>query len=591
MTELTRTHNLQQIIDAPIGTKATLMGWVARRRDFGQLIFITLRDRWGELQCTLDPEESPEALAIAGECRTEFVVAFTGMTRARPEKELREGPGGDREFIVQSAEILSRAETTPFVIEEEVKASEELRLKHRYIDLRRRTMINNITTRHHVVRIIREYLYENGFLEIETPLLANTTPEGARDYVVPSRVHPGQFYALPQSPQLFKQVLMCSGMDRYFQIAKCLRDEDLRGNRQPEHTQLDLEMSFTSREELFTMAEGFMKRIWQECIGFDLPTPFPRIPYNEAMERWGSDKPDARFGSEIRELTGLWGGTEAAFVTAGLEEGGVIHGIFIPGLSLSRKELDSWTETAKKFGANGLMTLEIGKEGPKGSVAKFVPDVQAFKRLAEETEQSIEGTWCMVLGPKAKNLKVLGELRLRLGEHAGLIDHSKFAPMWVVDFPLYELNLETGGVTAAHHAFTNPLAADMHKLDSEDIDELLSIRADNYDMVINGVEMSSGSLRVFDPELQIRILRNMGLTDEQIEHRFGWFLEAYRYGAPPHRGFGQGIDRLVMSLLGVDNIREVIAFPKTASAQCPLTGAPATIEQDQWWELRLQPLK
>jgi aspartyl-tRNA synthetase len=591
MTELTRTHNLQQIIEAPIGTEATLMGWVARRRDFGQLIFITLRDRWAELQCTLDPEESPAAHAIAGECRTEFVVAFTGVCRARPEKEQREGPGGDREFIVQSAEILSRAETTPFVIEEDVKASEELRLKHRYIDLRRRTMVRNITVRHDVIRIIRQYLYEQGFLEIETPLLANTTPEGARDYVVPSRVHPGHFYALPQSPQLFKQVLMCSGMDRYFQIAKCLRDEDLRGNRQPEHTQLDLEMSFTSREELFTMAEGYMRRIWHECIGHELPTPFPRVPYNEAMQRWGSDKPDARFGSEIQDVTALWHGTEASFVQAGLDEGSVIHGVFIPGLSLSRKELDAWTETAKKYGANGLMTVELGGEDIKGSVAKFVPDPAAFVTLATQCEGSAVGTWCMVLGPLAKNLKVLGELRLKLGEHAGLIDQAAFAPMWVVDFPLYELNLETGGVSAAHHAFTNPLAADMHKLDSEDIDELLSIRADNYDMVVNGVEMSSGSLRVFDPELQIRILRNMGLTDEQIEHRFGWFLEAYRYGAPPHRGFGQGIDRLVMSLLGVDNIREVIAFPKTASAQCPLTGAPATIDQDQWWELRLQPLK
>ncbi|MCB1220028.1 MAG: aspartate--tRNA ligase [Planctomycetales bacterium] len=591
MAELTRTHNIEEIIAAPIGTAATLMGWVARRRDLGQLIFITLRDRWGELQCTLDPEESPESHAVASECRGEFVVAFTGVTRARPEKEQREGPGGDREFIVQSAEILSRAETTPFVIEEEVKASEELRLKHRYIDLRRRTMVRNIAIRHQVVRIIRDYLSELGFLEIETPLLANTTPEGARDYVVPSRVHPGQFYALPQSPQLFKQVLMCSGMDRYFQIAKCLRDEDLRGNRQPEHTQLDLEMSFTTREELFTMGEGYMKRIWAECIGEELPVPFPRVPYNEAIERWGSDKPDARFGSEIREVTALWQGTEAAFVTAGLEEGGVVHGIFIPGLSLSRKELDNWTDVAKKLGANGLMTVETGGDEPKGSVAKFAPDIAAFAKLATEAEGTNAGTWCMVLGPKAKNLKVLGELRLRLGDAQGLIDRSKWAPMWVVDFPLYEINDETGGVTAAHHAFTNPLAADMHKLDSTDIDELLSIRADNYDMVLNGVEMASGSLRVFDPALQMRILRNMGLSDEQIEHRFGWFLEAYRYGAPPHRGYGQGIDRLVMSLLQVDNIREVIAFPKTASAQCPLTGAPATIEQEQWWELRLQPLK
>ena len=612
MYDLKRTHNIGQIIAAPLAEPAMLMGWVHYRRDFGQLIFITLRDRWGELQCVFDPEHNPEAHRVAESLRGEYVVAFSGATRPRPEKEVRAYPGGDREFLVRSAAVLNSAEPTPFVVEEDVKASEEMRLKYRYLDLRRRTMVRALTVRHQAVTAIREYLNGEGFLEIETPLLARSTPEGARDYVVPSRVHHGDFYALPQSPQLFKQILMVGGIDRYYQIAKCLRDEDLRGNRQPEHTQLDLEMSFAGRDDLFEIAEGAMSAVWHACLGEELKTPFPRMGYDEAMRRFGSDKPDLRFDCEIRDLTELCVGIEADFVKAGLGEGQRVHGVFVPGASLSRKQLDEWTAAAKALGASGLMTLELGDE-TRGTIAKFIADIAPFVGAAEMRSDnanngsarvpagdssandgqgrpsSIPGTWFMVIGTPRRNLAALGGLRLKLGQAFKLIDESRWEWLWVVDFPLYERDETTGEVAPAHHAFTHPLPEYLDLLLSDDPDELLKIRADNNDLVLNGVEMSSGSLRIFDPELQVKVLRKTGLTDEQIEARFGWFLQAYRYGAPPHRGFGQGLDRLVMSILGVDNIREVIAFPKTATAQDPLTGAPAPIEDEQWRELGIKP--
>ena len=620
MAELRRTHTIAEIIAAPIGataadgSPATLMGWVHFRRDFGKLIFITLRDRWGELQCVFDPDISAEALAVGEGLRGEYVVAFSGATRPRPPKELRDYPGGDREFVVQAAQLISAAEPVPFVVEEDVKASEEMRLKYRYLDLRRRTMVRALTTRHQAVTAIRETLNARGFLEIETPLLARSTPEGARDYVVPSRVHHGSFYALPQSPQLFKQILMCGGIDRYYQIARCLRDEDLRGNRQPEHTQLDLEMSFCSRDELFSTIESCLAAVWRECQAQELAVPFPRVNYDEVMRRFGSDKPDLRFGCEIVELTPLFSGVAADFIQAGLAEGQRVHGVFIPGASLSRKQLDEWTAEAKKHGAAGLMTLELGGEEIKGSIAKFVNDVSGFAearnssmdggaglraRQDENKEggqgrpphQVLGGSWFMVMGAERRNCTVLGQLRLKLGQAYKLADTSRWEFLWVVDFPLYERDEATGEVAPAHHAFTSPLTPDIPKLDSDDPEVLLTMRADNYDLVLNGVEMCSGSLRIFDPALQTRVLRKVGLSAEQIEERFGWFLNAYRYGAPPHRGVGFGIDRLVMSILGVENIREVIAFPKTATAQCPLTGAPAEIDPAQWAELGLKPAK
>jgi aspartyl-tRNA synthetase len=585
--ELRRTHNTAEITRAAIGTPATLMGWVQRRRDLGQLIFITLRDRWGELQCVFDPETNPAAHAVAQDFRSEYVVAFTGATRPRPEKEVREYAGGDREFMVESAVVLNAAEPPPFVVEDDVKASEELRLKHRYIDLRRPYMVNALTVRHKAIAAIRHYLDAQGFLEIETPLLARSTPEGARDYVVPSRVHPGEFFALPQSPQLFKQILMVSGIDRYFQIAKCLRDEDLRGNRQPEHTQLDLEMSFATRDELFAIAEGAMAAVWRECLGRELATPFPRLSYVEAMDRFGSDKPDLRFGLELAEVTELADGIEANFVKSGLEAGQRVHGLFVPGASLSRKQLDEWTEAAKTLGAPGLMTLELSGEGPKGSVGKFVADQFAFAQLAEQQSGSSKGTWLMVMGDLRANQHILGQLRVRLGREYGLIDDSQFAWLWIVDFPLYERG-DDGSVQSGHNPFSTPLAEDFHKLESTEPEVLLTIRADNYDLVLNGVEMSSGSLRINKPDVQRDVFRKMGMSDAVINEQFGWFIDAYKYGAPPHRGFGQGIDRLVMSLLGTDNIRDVIAFPKTASAQDLLTGAPAAIEDKQLRELKLR---
>jgi aspartyl-tRNA synthetase len=584
--ELVRTHNIEGIVHAPVGTRATLMGWVHHRRDLGQLIFISLRDRWGELQCVLDPELSPAAHGIAQDFRAEYVVAFTGVTRPRPEKEVRAYPGGDREFVVEEAHVLNAAETPPFTVEDDVKASEELRLKHRYLDLRRPYMVNALTIRHRAISAIRKYLDAHGFLEIETPLLARSTPEGARDYVVPSRVHPGKFFALPQSPQLFKQILMVSGVDRYFQIAKCLRDEDLRGNRQPEHTQLDLEMSFASRDELFAIAEGAMAAVWRECLGKELETPFPRLSYAEAMDRFGSDKPDLRYGLELVEVTEIADGIEANFVKSALEAGQRVHGLFVPNAVLSRKQLDEWTEAAKTLGAPGLMTLELSGESPKGSIGKFVADQLAFAQLAEQQSGGSNGTWFMVMGDSRANQNVLGQLRVRLGKEHGLIDESQFAWLWIVDFPLYSHG-DDGSVESGHNPFSMPLAEDAHKLASTEPEVLLTIRADNYDLVLNGVEMSSGSLRINQPEVQREVFRRMGMADEVIEEQFGWFIDAYKYGAPPHRGFGQGIDRLIMSLIGTDNIRDVIAFPKTASCQDLLTGAPAEIEERQLRELKL----
>jgi aspartyl-tRNA synthetase len=588
---LQRTHNIEQIIHAEIGIPATLMGWVHHRRDFGQLIFITLRDRFGELQCVFDPELNPAGHAVAEGLRGEYVVAFTGACRARPEKERREYPGGDREFVVESAMLLNAAEPLPFSVEEDVKASEELRLKHRYIDLRRRTMVQALTIRHKAIAATRNYLNAQGFLEVETPLLARSTPEGARDYVVPSRVHPGTFFALPQSPQLFKQILMVAGLDRYYQIAKCLRDEDLRGNRQPEHTQLDLEMSFATRDDLFHIAEGCMAAVWHECLGHELPRPFPRLTFTEAMARFGSDKPDMRFGSEIVDLTELAWGIEANFVQESLNAGNKVLGVFIPGASLSRKQLDQWTEAAKGLGAGGLMTLELSGEDPKGTVAKFVKDAIGFAAMAEKSSgthaSTSTGTWFMVAGDYQASLKVLGQLRLQLAAEFGLIDSSRFAFLWVVDFPLYSRG-ENGEVESGHNPFSVPLEEDLHKLESEDPEVLLTIRADNYDLVLNGVEMSSGSLRINKPEMQRAVFRRMGMSDETIDEQFGWFIDAYRYGAPPHRGFGQGMDRVVMSLIGTENIRDVIAFPKTATAQDPLTGAPSKITEQQWKELGLK---
>jgi aspartyl-tRNA synthetase len=386
---------------------------------------------------------------------------------------------------------------------------------------------------------------------------------------------------------------MCSGVDKYYQIPRCLRDEDLRGNRQPEHTQLDLEMSFATRNELFTLIEGTMNAVWQECLGTKLQTPFRRIPYDECMARFGTDKPDLRFGCEIHDVTELWRGTDANFINAGFDEGHSIHGLFISGASLSRKHLDRWTDIARDFGAAGLMTFELGGEKQAGSVARFVVDEAQFISAAEPDIKKSDGkgTWFMVMGPAKKNLKILGQLRLEVGRQFELINERLWAWAWIVDFPLYEENEETGEVEPAHHAFTHPLPEHLDKLLSDDPQELLSIRADNYDLVLNGEEMASGSLRIFDPDLQRKVLRKVGLTDEQIDQRFGWFLEAYKYGAPPHRGIAPGIDRIVMKLTGTDNIREVIAFPKTATASCPLTGAPADIDDAQWAELGIKPGK
>ncbi len=581
---VSKTVTCGELTAADVGRTVTLMGWVNRRRDHGDLIFIDLRDRWGVTQAVFDPEDAREAWQQAGDVRSEYVLAISGeVARRLPGKENPALSTGEIELRAQELRLLNKAETPPFVINEETEVNEELRLRYRYLDLRRPRMKDNILLRHRTIKYIRDYLDARGFVEIETPILFKSTPGGARDYIVPSRVHPGEFYALPQSPQQFKQLLMVAGFERYFQIARCFRDEDQRGDRQPEFTQLDLEMSFVTREDILALIEELMTGLVPAVADKRIQdSPFPRLTYREAMDRYGSDKPDLRFGLPLADVGDLFAATEFRLFAGVLAGGGQIKAIRAPGLGeISRREIDELTETAKRFGAKGLVTIGVTADGVKSNVAKFItPEIRAalLQRLGADTGDML----LLVADEPAVVAEALGRLRLDIGYRLGLADPDALAFAWVIDMPLFE-PAEGGGIKAVHHQFTAPLPEDAPLLDSDP----LAARANQYDLVCNGYELAGGSIRIYQRDLQEKVFRLLGMTPEQIEAQFGHMLTAFEFGTPPHGGIAPGIDRIVMLLAGEDNIREVIPFPKNQSAQDLMSGAPTPVTQTQLDELHI----
>jgi len=582
--EKLRTHTIGEAFTLGEGSGVVLAGWVERQRDLGSLVFFRLRDRWGSIQVRVDESEDAAAHTAAASLRAEYVVSVKGHIALRPPEERKDEPGGDREVIPERITVLAEAKTPPFYITDETPADDTMRMQYRYLDLRRPPMVRAMEIRHRVFLALRQYLDSRGFWEIETPMLTKSTPEGARDYLVPSRVHPGRFYALPQSPQLLKQVLMIAGVDRYFQLARCFRDEDLRADRQPEFTQLDLEASFITREELFDLGEGAMAHIFREAIGAEVKRPFPVMTYTESMSRYGSDKPDLRFGCEIHDFTTAFTGTGFRIFAQALEAGGEVKGIFIPGAKPSRKDEDELGAFVRARGGGGVAVLTVAGSEVGGGIKKFVT-AGTLASMREACGCTGKGAFLLMVGEPKKVLPVLGELRVHAAARFGVPKRDGWHFCWIVEFPLYEPDEETGEPVPAHHAFTSPLPEDRERLESDP----LSVRADSYDLVLNGQEMGSGSLRIFEPELQRRVLRNLGMSDEVIGDRFGFLLNAYEYGGPPHRGFALGLDRIVALMAGFSSIRDVIAFPKTTSAQCPLTGAPSPVDAEQLAELKLKP--
>ena len=562
-----------------------LNGWVAKRRDLGGLVFIDLRDRSGLVQVVFGPERGGELFAAAGSLRPEFVVAVTGEVRQRPAgTENNALPTGAVEVAADSLAVLNEAKTPPIYVDENASATDEsVRLHYRYLDLRRPDMQQQLITRHRVAQLVRNYLDRHGFLEIETPMLTRSTPEGARDFLVPSRVNPGRYYALPQSPQLFKQLLMVAGFERYYQIVRCFRDEDLRADRQPEFTQIDLEMSFLERDFLLGLMEGMMALIYREIKGVELPLPFPRLSYAEAMAKYGSDKPDTRFGLELVDLTDMLGRSEFKVFARTVQSGGAIKAIRIPGCGgYTRRELDELTPMAVNYGAAGLAYFLYTAEGLKSPIAKFLREGE-LAGIKERTGAAAGDLVLIVADKPAVVAAALGGLRLEFGRRLGLIDAARDSFLWVVDFPLLEYSEEEGRYVAVHHPFTSPREEDLHLLETDPG----RVRANAYDLVQNGVELGGGSIRIHRRDVQERMFKALGFTREEANDKFGFLLEAFEYGTPPHGGIALGFDRLIMLLTGAGSIRDVIAFPKTASATCLMTGAPSTVAPAQLKELHL----
>jgi aspartyl-tRNA synthetase len=580
-----RTYYCGEITEKAIGEKVVLKGWVQKRRDLGGLIFIDLRDRTGIVQVVFSPTVSKEALTIAEKVRNEYILHVEGQVVAREEGTINESlPTGKIEVQATNIQIINAAKTPPFVIANQTDVSEDVRLKYRYLDLRRPIMFETFQLRHKTTKAVRDFLNAEGFLEVETPILTKSTPEGARDYLVPSRVHPGKFYALPQSPQIFKQLLMVAGFEKYYQIARCFRDEDLRADRQPEFTQIDIEVSFMSQEDIMTMTENMMVNVMKEVKGIDLPTPFPRMSYDEAMNRYGSDKPDTRFGMELVDLSELVKESGFKVFSGAVLNGGQVKAINVKGAAdkYSRKDIDALTEFVGKYGAKGLAWLKVEQEGLKGPIAKFFSEEeqQQFVRVLDATP----GDLLLFVADK-KNIVAasLGALRLKLGKELQLIDESKFNFLWITDWPLLEYDEEEGRYYAAHHPFTMPVREDLPYLQSNPD----KVRAQAYDLVLNGYELGGGSMRIFERDIQEKMFNVLGFTKEQAQEQFGFLLEAFEYGTPPHGGIALGLDRLVMLLAGRSNLRDTIAFPKTASASCLLTEAPGEVSSAQLDELHL----
>ena len=576
-----RTHGCGRVTESLVGQEVQLAGWASRIRDLGGVVFVDLRDRYGNVQVVC---EDGQPLELAKDFKLESVLGISGLVRARPDDMVNPDMAtGSVEVVAREVTILNGCRPLPFQVSEAEKATEENRLKYRYIHLRHPVMAHNLRVRHLVSQAARRYLSGQDFLEVETPLLIKTTPEGARDYVVPSRIHHGQFYALPQSPQLYKQILMAGGVDRYFQLARCLRDEDLRKDRQPEHTQIDLEMSFITEDEIYEVIEEMMSTIFAEAAGIDLPTPFPRISYDDAMNLYGSDKPDLRFGNPLHAIDDLVEGCGFGVFEKAVAEGGTVRCFNAHGQAgLSRKQVDEYEEFVKKRGAFGLARVKVGADGFETGIAKFLSeDFQA--RLRERVGCQEGDLLLFVAGQWKMAVESLGALRLKVAEDAGWIPEDTWALAWVRNFPLFEKDENTGGWTACHHMFTQPRPEDLEGLEEDPGQG----RAQLYDLVCNGVELGSGSIRIHQRELQERVFKIVGMPEEEYMKKFGFFLDALGYGAPPHGGIALGLDRIVMLLTGSPSLREVIAFPKTTLAASPLDGSPGTISDAQLEELNL----
>lgn len=580
----TRTCYCGELSSKNIGQEVSVCGWVQRQRDLGSLIFIDLRDRTGIVQLAFDDNTEKSVFDKAFSVRSEFVIAAKGTVRRRASINDKI-PTGEIEIAVTELRILGEAETPPFEIIENSPVKEELRLKYRYLDLRRPEMQRNIIARHRIVKCARDFFDENGFIEIETPMLIKSTPEGARDYLVPSRLHAGKFYALPQSPQLYKQLLMLSGFDRYMQIVRCFRDEDLRADRQPEFTQIDLEMSFADEDTVISVNEGFIKKVFKDVLGVEVETPFTRLPYAKAMELYGSDKPDTRFDMTLCDLTDLARGCGFKVFTGAIEAGGSVRAICAKDAfdKLTRKELDKLAAFVKDYGAKGLAWTRLNGENTSSSFAKFVPE-ETLKAMYSRLGAK-DGDVVMIIADADNQVvfDALGALRLEVANRLGIIPKDKFNFLWVTEFPLFEYSKEEGRYVAKHHPFTMPAEEDLDKIESDPG----ACRARAYDIVLNGVELGGGSVRINDPKLQNRMFAALGFTQERAQEQFGFLMDAYKYGAPPHAGMAYGLDRLCMLMLGCDSIRDVIAFPKVQNASELMSSAPSTVDEKQLKELHI----
>jgi aspartyl-tRNA synthetase len=586
MKGLKRSHRCTELGAADAGIQVTVMGWVQKRRNLGSLIFVDLRDRSGLLQIVFDEKDiGTEGFEKAGKLRSEFVVAVVGRVEMREGAVNENLATGEIEIRATELRILSESETPPFPIEEDSKTKDELRLKYRFLDLRRPNLQKNLMLRSKVANSARQFLADEGFLEIETPILIKSTPEGARDYLVPSRIHPGHFYALPQSPQLFKQLLMCSGYDRYFQIAKCFRDEDLRADRQPEFTQIDMELSFVDIDDVIDVNERLLAKIFKDAVGVDVPLPIPRMTWQEAMDRFGSDKPDIRFGMELKNVSELVKDCGFGVFTGALANGGSVRGINANGQGhMPRKKIDALVEFAKGYGAKGLAYLVINDDGSyKSSFAKFMTEDE-LNAIVNALEGK-PGDLLLFAADKNKIVwNVLGALRLEIAKNLGLLKKDEFKFLWITEFPLLEYSEEENRYVAMHHPFTMPMEEDLDKIDTDPG----AVRAKAYDITLNGNEIGGGSVRIHQDDIQSKMFEVLGFSKERAEDQFGFLLTAFKYGVPPHAGLAYGLDRLVMLMAGEDSIREVIAFPKVKDASCLMTGAPGTVEETQLKELELE---
>ena len=580
-----RSHVCGALRATDIGSRAKLSGWVQNWRDHGGVVFIDLRDRYGLTQVVFNPENAPEAHATAQTMRGEFVLQVEGEVVSRPEGTANSNMAtGEIEVLVDQVKVLNKSQTPPFMIDETSDIGENIRLQYRYLDLRRQPMQEAIIARHKVTKIVRDYLDGNDFLEIETPMLTKSTPEGARDYLVPSRTNPGSFFALPQSPQLFKQLLMVSGFDRYFQIVKCFRDEDLRADRQPEFTQIDMEFSFVERDDIITLVEGMIALIFKEVKGLETNPPFTRLSYDEALKKYGLDAPDIRFAMHLVDLGEVFAGTEFKVFRSVLDGKGIIKGLNLKGgARLSRKEIDDLLAVVQVYGAKGLAWIKVNKDGWQSPIVKFFTESEV-EALGKEMAAEAGDLLLFVADKAGITNEALGRLRLHLGEKMGLIDEAQMAFCWVVDFPMFAWDEQEKRHVAIHHPFTAPLDEDLDKLN----DEPLAVKAKAYDLVLNGVELGGGSIRIHDADTQAKVFQLLNIDDEEAREKFGFLLDALSFGAPPHGGIAFGLDRLMMLLLGRQSIREVIAFPKTQKATCLLSGAPNTVSPRQLRDLAIK---